>query len=60
MHAYIHTHIQTCTTYTDTDTKTDTHPERRSEIEEGGSRKQSSREGKGERYEKEAVARDHH
>ena len=34
--------------------------ERRSEIEEGGSRKQSSREVKGDRYQKEEVTLDHH
>ena len=56
-HAYIHTQTQT---YTDTDTKTDAHPERRSMIEEGGSRKKSSREVKGDRCQKEEVTLDHH
>ena len=52
-------HTQT-QTYTDTDTKTDAHPERRSMIEEGGSRKKSSREVKGDRCQKEEVTLDHH
>ena len=56
-HAYTHTQTQT---YTDTDTKTDAHPERRSMIEEGGSRKKSSREVKGDRCQKEEVTLDHH
>ena len=53
VHARIHTHTHTHTqTYTATDTKTYAHLERRSMIEEGESRKKSSREVKGDRCQK--------